>query len=61
MMDMLDPVVWPDDPDREQWWATVLGIDISEQSCTASDLVDQQRAVDMDDDGYPRTLHPAAA
>ncbi|OZF57684.1 hypothetical protein CH293_02935 [Rhodococcus sp. 14-2470-1b] len=60
-MDVLDPVVWPDDPDREQWWATVLGIDITEQCCTAADLVDQQREVDMDDDGYSQTLHSAAA
>lgn len=60
-MDMLDPVVWPDNPDREQWWATILGININEHICTAADLVDQQRPVDIDDDGYPLTLHPAAA
>lgn len=61
MMDVLDPVMWPDDPDREQWWAMVLGIDIGAQICTAADVVDQQRDVDMDGDGYPRTLHSAAA
>ena len=61
MMGVLNPVVWPGDPDREQWWASVLGIDIGEKSCTAADVLDQQREVDIDDDGYPRTLHPAAA
>ena len=61
MIDVMEPVVWPEDQDREQWWATVLGIDISEKLCPEADVVDQQRAVEVDDDGYPRTPHPAVA
>lgn len=58
-IDVTDPVVWPDDPDRQQWWASVLGIDSSAAECAAADLIEQHRVVVFDDDGYPPTPHPA--
>lgn len=57
-IDVTDPVVWPDDPDRRQWWASVLGIDSSAAECAAADLIEQHREV-VFDDGYPPTPHPA--
>lgn len=67
MIDVMDPVVWPDDPERQRWWASTLGIDVGEKYCDTEDLVEQQREtlVDdhvFDDEAYAPTPHtPAAA
>lgn len=59
-IDVMDPVVWPDDPDRQQWWASVLGIDSSAAETAAADLIEQHREAVFDDDCYPPTPNPAA-
>lgn len=41
-MGVIDSFLWRDDPDGEQWWATVLGINIGEQVSATVDIVDQQ-------------------
>ncbi|MFC8181535.1 hypothetical protein ACFULT_21880 [Rhodococcus sp. NPDC057297] len=67
MIDLMDPVVWPDDPERQRWWASTLGINASKIYCDTADLVEQRCAtvVDdgvFDDEAYPPTPHtPAAA
>ncbi|OZE93553.1 hypothetical protein CH299_27700 [Rhodococcus sp. 14-2686-1-2] len=65
--DVMDPVVWPDDdPDRQQWWASVLGSGSTGTECETADLIEQHREVVFDDvvfddDGYPPTAHSAPA
>jgi hypothetical protein len=66
MIDVMDPVVWADDPERQRWWASTLGIDVSESYCDTADLVEQRREVLVDDDvfddeAYAPTPHTSAA
>jgi hypothetical protein len=57
-----DTVVWPESPDRDQWWRTVLGVGTEIRECAAADLLDQQRAEPVDDDLYPHVpREPVAA
>jgi hypothetical protein len=58
-----ETVVWPDAPDREQWWRRTLGIDSGVHECDTADFIEQQQEVPLDDDLYPATPHasPAAA
>ncbi|WP_072803166.1 hypothetical protein [Rhodococcoides yunnanense] len=59
--DMTDAVVWPDAPERERWWHTVLGIESDVSKCATSHFIDQQLGIPRGDDGYPSILRTPAA
>lgn len=50
----METVLWPDSPDREEWWYSIL--DTSRvRECSTVDVIEQHRDAPLDDDEYPRT------
>lgn len=51
----METVLWPDSPDRDAWWFSILDSEVRE--CSTVDVIEQHRDEPLDDDEYPRTTN----
>ncbi|SNT47419.1 hypothetical protein [Rhodococcoides kyotonense] len=58
MVDVDDLIDWPDRPDREAWWRSVLGLDTSTAELGHTSLIAPASPALFDNTSHRDDLHP---